>query len=90
MKIKEEMIKEFNEKNNQYMMINEEKKSLDIEIKNQKELINSKKNLIEKIKDDIKEIEKKMKFDNIDIIDENLTLDIETKKEIEEKAEEEV
>lgn len=90
MKIKEEMIKEFNEKNNQYMMINEEKKSLDIEIKNQKEMINSKKNLIEKIKDDIKEIEKKMKFDNIDIIDENLTLDIETKKEIEEEAEEEV
>lgn len=90
MKIKEEMIKEFNEKNNQYMMINEEKKSLDMEIKNQKEMINSKKNLIEKIKDDIKEIEKKMKFDNIDIIDENLTLDIEIKKEIEEKAKEEV
>lgn len=90
MKIKEEMIKEFNEKNNQYMMINEEKKSLDMKIKNQKEMINSKKNLIEKIKDDIKEIEKKMKFDNIDIIDENLTLDIEIKKEIEEKAKEEV
>lgn len=84
------MIKEFNEKNNQYMMINEEKKSLDMEIKNQKEMINSKKNLIEKIKNDIKEIEKKMKFDNIDIIDENLTLDIEIKKEIEEKAKEEV
>lgn len=90
MKIKEEMIKEFNEKNNQYMMINEEKKSLDMEIKNQKEMINSKKNLIEKIKDDIKEIEKKMKFDNIDTIDENLTLDIEIKKEIEEKAKKEV